>query len=125
VLRLLVDRIGGGISVAECEALNTFLGTKLDEEGIMEERYLLEVSSPGLDRPLKTDPDFRRAMGCPVVIDTARPVDGMRHIEGLRIGANAAEIVVESRGVSTVVPKDVVAHARRKIEDRGMRGSPE
>lgn len=116
VLRLLVDRVCGGISVAECEELNHFLGARLDEENIMEERYFLEVSSPGLDSPLKTDRDYARAMGCAVAIDTALPVDGMRHIEGLLIGASGDSIVVESRGVSTLVPKDAIVRAKRKIE---------
>ncbi|MFA4888282.1 MAG: ribosome maturation factor RimP [Candidatus Omnitrophota bacterium] len=60
VLRVLADKPEGGITMDECFHLNREIGNLLDEKNILEERYILEVSSPGLDRPLKQINDFLR-----------------------------------------------------------------
>ena len=114
-LRLLVDK-PGGIGLSECEALNNFLSVKLDEEDVIGERYTIEVSSPGLDRPLKTDRDFERVIGRDIEVDTHEPVDDKRHLEGTLIGMERETIVVERDGISTVIPRDRIAFARLKIE---------
>ncbi|MDD4980321.1 MAG: ribosome maturation factor RimP [Candidatus Omnitrophica bacterium] len=62
VLRILTDRPEGGITLAECAALNKQISAILDEKDILQARYLLEVCSPGLDRPLKTKKDFLRCI---------------------------------------------------------------
>lgn len=58
-LRLLVDKVGG-VTLGECSALNTRIGELVDRRSLIAERYVLEVSSPGLDRPLTTKNDFLR-----------------------------------------------------------------
>ncbi|MFB3919198.1 ribosome maturation factor RimP [Candidatus Velamenicoccus archaeovorus] len=63
VLEVLVDRDEGGISLDECSTLNRELGDILEREGFLSQAYVLDISSPGLDRPLATAGDFRRAMG--------------------------------------------------------------
>ena len=83
-LRLLVDK-AEGIRLSECEGLNNFLSTRLDEENLIDERCAIEVSSPGLDRHLKTDRDFGRVLGKRIEIDTCEPVDGKRHVVGTLI----------------------------------------
>ena len=115
VLRLLMDK-EGGIRLSECEELNNYLSARLDETGIIDERYILEVSSPGLDRPMKSDRDFQRSMGREIEVDTYEPVDGRRHIVGSLIGMDAETVVVESSGISTVIPRSKIAMARLKIE---------
>jgi len=62
VLRILADRPTGGISLGECVVLNSGIGALLDEKNILETGYILEVSSPGVDRPLTSKSDFSR---CP------------------------------------------------------------
>jgi len=62
VLRILVDRLEGGITLDECAKLNIQISSLLDEKDILQARYILEVSSPGLDRPLKTKSDFLRCI---------------------------------------------------------------
>src|SRR3989338_1423962 len=62
VLRILADT-AKGITAAECARVNEFISEALDREDIIGERYLLEVSSPGLDRPLKTKADFVKELG--------------------------------------------------------------
>ena len=62
MLRVLADRPEGGITMDECALLNREIGDILDQKDIIQSRYILEVSSPGLDRPLKTKSDFSRSL---------------------------------------------------------------
>jgi ribosome maturation factor RimP len=114
-LRLLVDT-PEGIKISECESLNGYLGELLDKQDLIGEPYVLEVSSPGLDRPIKTDRDFERAMGKCLEITTYAPVDGRKTHEGALIGMGKDDVVVESGGVSTVIPRASIAMARLKIK---------
>lgn len=115
VLRILADK-PGGIKVSECEGFNVFLSEALDKEDVIQDHYILEVSSPGLDRPLKTDRDFERSMGRELEITTFEVIDGRKTHEGLLLGMDKDNIVVESGGVSTVIPRIRIALARLKIE---------
>lgn len=114
-LRLLVDT-PNGIRMDECEALNNYLGEVLDRENVIEEHYVIEVSSPGLDRPMKTDRDFERQMGREIEVTTYEPVDGRKTHDGTLVGLNAEEIVVEKDGVSVVIPRAKIALARLRID---------
>ena len=114
-LRLLVDT-AEGVTVEECEKLSAHLSALLDGENIMEEHYLLEVSSPGLDRPIKTDRDFERSMGRALEVTTYQAVDAKKTHEGKLVGMDKENIVLESKGISTVIPRTLAANARLKIE---------
>lgn len=114
VLRLLVDTVEG-ISIAECESLNNYLSELLDRENVIEERYTLEVSSPGLDRPMVTDRDFERSMGKDIDISVYEAVDGKKRHEGKLIGMDKEKIVIEAEGVSVVIPRTKIAKAKLKI----------
>ena len=115
VLRLLVDT-PEGITIRECEGLNNFLSEALDKENVIDERYTLEVASPGLDRPMKTDRDFERAMSKVLEVSTYEPIDGKKQREGKLIGMDKENIVIESSGTSTVIPRGKIAKAVRKID---------
>ncbi|MCM8761580.1 MAG: ribosome maturation factor RimP [Candidatus Omnitrophica bacterium] len=115
VLRLLVDT-SSGIKLSECESLNNYLSELLDREDIIQEHYVLEVSSPGLDRPIKTDRDFERSIGKMLELTTYEAIDGRKTHEGLLIGMNRDEIVIEFGGISTLIPRAKIAMARLKIE---------
>ena len=114
-LRLLVDT-AEGIKIAECESLNNYLSELLDKEDVIGEHYLIEVFSPGLDRPVKTDRDFERVLGKDLEVTTYAPVDGRKTHEGRLIGMDKEKIVIESGEVSTVIPRVKIARARLKIE---------
>lgn len=62
ILRVLADKPSGGINMDECAMLNRNLGSFLDEKNMIKDKYILEVSSPGLDRPLKVRDDFLRCL---------------------------------------------------------------
>lgn len=83
VIRVLVDKPEGGISLGECSCLNRALGEILEEKNIQEESYILEVSSPGLDRPLRTANDFRRNMGKKVKFFLNEPINGKIEWDGV------------------------------------------
>lgn len=114
MLRLLVDT-PEGITLGECEALNKYLGETLDKEDIINERYTIEVSSPGLDRPFKTDRDFERALGREIEITTFAPIDDRKTHEGKLVGMDKDNIVVKADDISVVIPKDKIALARLKV----------
>ncbi|MFA5500964.1 MAG: ribosome maturation factor RimP [Candidatus Omnitrophota bacterium] len=115
VLRLVVDK-PEGITIAECEEINNFLSAELDKQDIIQERYVLEVSSPGLDRPIKTERDFERAMGKQLEITTYERIDDRKTHEGRFLGMDKENIVIEKDGVSVVIPKNKIALARLKID---------
>ena len=83
ILRLTVDRAGGGVTVDELQAASTAIETALDVAEALSGRYRLEVSSPGIDRPWKRLEDFIRHAGERATIKTFAPLaDGSRHIVG-------------------------------------------
>ncbi len=81
-LRAYIDK-PGGITVDDCEIVNRALSDLLDQEDFIQESYILEVSSPGLGRPLKKEKDFVRSMGEEVEIHTYRPENGQKEFRGI------------------------------------------
>ena len=86
ILRCLVDT-ARGITLDELSGLNRSIGAVLDEHDAVPDRYLLEVSSPGLDRPLKTAADFERVIGRRVRVMTSVPLAGGQEHWGEVLGA--------------------------------------
>ena len=115
VLTFLVDK-RGGITLEECSRLNQQIDQLLDKSSIMNERYLLEVSSPGLDRPLRTREDFIRAIGKTVRIISRLPVDGRDVHSGKLYGINDRDIVIIGKdSLSTVISFEDISKARLEI----------
>ncbi|MFH0762649.1 MAG: ribosome maturation factor RimP [Candidatus Omnitrophota bacterium] len=83
VVRILLDYPGGGITLGECTALNKEISLMLEEKYVSEERYALEVSSPGLDRPLKSKNDFLRCRNKRVRVFLSDLINGKLEWEGL------------------------------------------
>jgi ribosome maturation factor RimP len=100
VLRLIVDKPEGGITVGECITVNRRLGTMLEEIDFIKEAYILEVNSPGLDRPLKTRADFLRCKGRAVKFFLIEPINGKIEIDATISGAS-------EEGVETTTPQGV------------------
>ena len=115
VLRLLADT-PEGITIAECEALNNYLSELIDKEEVIAEHFLLEVASPGLDRPLGSDRDFARVMGKELELRMYEPIGGKREHQGKLMGIDKDNIVIEANGISTVVPRLKIAKAVLKLE---------
>jgi ribosome maturation factor RimP len=130
ILRLTVDRPGGGVTVDELQAASTAVETALDVADVLDGRYSLEVSSPGLDRPWKRLEDFRRHAGERAVIKTVAPLPGgRRHLVGRVTAVEDAVIhLTPDEGDPVAVEFSNIASARPDIDWaallRGRRRAP-
>ncbi|MEW6263690.1 MAG: ribosome maturation factor RimP [Thermodesulfobacteriota bacterium] len=98
VLRLFIDRAAGsGVTLDDCVQASRELGRLLDVEEVIAGPYTLEVSSPGLDRPLRRPADFHRFAGRLVRVRTAAP-EGRRTIKGRLLGLRDGRIELEAEG---------------------------
>ena len=80
-LRAYIDK-DGGININDCEMVSRELEAVLDEEDLIKDAYILEVSSPGLTRALKKEKDYVRNLGKPVEVHTYKPIDGEKEFIG-------------------------------------------
>ena len=94
-LRAYVDK-EGGITINDLEAVSRKLSDLLDEEDFISDAYILEVSSPGLGRPLKKDKDFDRSIGEEIEIHLYRSIDGNKQYVGLLKSYNKETITIET-----------------------------
>lgn len=93
-LRAYIDK-PGGITVDDCEVVSRALSDLLDEHDFVEDAYILEVSSPGLGRPLKKEKDFARSIGEEVDVKTFRAIDHQKDFTGILRGYDKEKIVLE------------------------------
>jgi ribosome maturation factor RimP len=115
VLRLIIDK-QDGVSLEDCAAVSRELSQLLDIEDFIEQAYNLEVSSPGLDRPLKSMADFQRFTGSKTKIKTIEPIAGERVFIGRIQQAAGETIILEVDGKQVTIPFSQVAKARLEIE---------
>ena len=101
MLRLLVDKIYGGITLDECARLNEKICDVIQTEGIIKQRYILEVSSPGIDRFLLTREDFSRCLNRKVRIFFNQCRDGKYEISGTIISVTEAGLNLDFEGKIT------------------------
>jgi ribosome maturation factor RimP len=114
-LRVFVDR-PGGVNLGECERLSRRLDPLLDAEELVQGRYHLQVSSPGLDRPLRRIGDFRRAVGALLRL-TLRPHSGRSRllVGRLRAAADSLELELDDGRVEQISLEEV-EHAVREVD---------
>ena len=93
-LRAYIDK-PGGIAVNDCETVSRALSDLLDKEDYIADSYILEVSSPGLGRPLKKEKDFRRSVGKAVEIRLYRAVDRKKEFEGILTAYDDQSVTIE------------------------------
>lgn len=103
-LRVYIDK-PGGITIDDCELVSRALSNLLDKEDFIKDTYILEVSSPGLSRPLKKDKDFERNMGKEVEIHFYRPINKQKEFRGFLKSYNKEEVVIETAEKETIVLK--------------------
>lgn len=115
VLTVYVDR-PGGVNLGECERLSRRLDPLLDAEDLIALRYRLQVSSPGLDRPLRRPADFARALGDRVRLILRAQAGRARVCVGrLRAAGETIEVETDD-GARIVVRLEEIEHARREVE---------
>ena len=93
-LQIMADRLDGPIGVDELAEINTSVGTILDVEDPIPENYTLEISSPGIDRPLTRIKDFDSFQGFEAKIETTELIDGRRRFRGVLAGVNNDEVLI-------------------------------
>lgn len=93
-LRIYIDK-DGGISIDDCEIVSRALGEMLDKEDFIEDSYILEVSSPGLGRPLKKEKDFKRSLGSEVEIRLFKPLNKTKEYIGILTSYNQDTVTIE------------------------------
>ncbi len=94
-LQIMADRPEGGIGVEDCGAISTAVSAVLDVEDPIEDQYVLEVSSPGIDRPLTRLKDFEIWKGWEARIETGELIDGRRRFKGGLMGVDGEEVLIE------------------------------
>lgn len=110
-LRAYIDK-EGGITIDDCETVSRVLSDLLDEQDFIEEAYILEVSSPGLGRPLKKDKDFQRSIGEEVEIRTYRAIEKQKEFTGVLKGFDEETIRIETDGKEMLFARKDVALVR-------------
>ncbi|MGE0384578.1 MAG: ribosome maturation factor RimP [Gammaproteobacteria bacterium] len=111
VLRIYIDG-AAGIQLADCERVSRQVGAVLDVEDPIRGPFTLEVSSPGLDRPLFRPEHFDRFAGAQVRISLAQPWQGRRRLRGRLCGRAGAEIIIDEDGTELHVPYAAIERAR-------------
>jgi len=111
VLRVVVDR-EGGVDIDTISATAEQVSRRLDLEGFAPGPYALEVSSPGIERPLRRPVDFRRRVGDRVKVRTVTPIEGARNHAGALVSADAEAIVVATDGGELRVRYEEIASTR-------------
>jgi len=106
----------GGIGVEDCQWVSERLEQKLDTLDPIKESYFLEVSSPGLDRPLKKPKDFVRHLGDKVEVHTFAPVNGKKTLVGTLLAADDGAISLDIDGSPMSIPRDQASQVRLHVE---------
>ena len=111
-LRVFIDK-AGGIEIDDCQEVSEQLEEVLDAKNIIADSYILEVSSPGLDRVLKTERDFTREQGKMVEVSLYAPMNGEKVLTGKLTGKDESGIRILD---APAIPMDKIAQVRLHIE---------
>lgn len=113
-LRIYIDK-EGGITIDDCEIVSKALDVELEKKDPIKDPYILEVSSPGLDRPLKKDKDFERSIGKEVEIKTYKPVDNQKEFIGTLEGFDFNEVIINIEGKTITFNRKDIAIIRLAV----------
>ena len=123
VIRVFIDRPGPAatpeesVSIEDCVEVSREIGTILDVEDPLPSAYTLEVSSPGLDRPLRGAEDYRRFAGRLAKIVVSEAVDNQKAFEGRLRGVEGSAVLLEGpRGRMHRLPMQLITRARLEVE---------
>ncbi len=129
VLRVTIDRLGresfmppsrrkggegpvaAGIGIADCSRISKAISPVLDVEDLIADNYVLEVSSPGVNRPLKTPGHFKMAEGMKVRVETRAPLEGQKVFTATLVAGNDDVIVLDASGKQIEIPYRMISRA--------------
>jgi len=118
VLRIIVDvddSHDGGVSIDQCEAVSRALSDALDESDPITQAYMLEVSSPGIDRELKKDSHFERFKGRDVDVKLYKPLSGSKIHTGRLLAHTDDSVTIEINGEEITIPRSAAASIRLSV----------
>jgi len=123
VIRIFIDRPGPAnspeesVSIEDCAEVSREIGTILDVEDLLPFTYTLEVSSPGLDRPLRSAEDYRRFAGRLAKIVVSEPIDNQKAFEGRLRGLDDGAVLLEGpKGRMHRLPMSLITRGRLEVE---------
>jgi len=126
-LQIMAERPEGGMDVEDCAMLSRRVSEVLEAADPISDQYVLEVSSPGIDRPLTIAEDFVRFAGHEVRVEMTHGIDGRRRFKGLLIGLDGDAVLMEitdDNGIRRVrLPLPDIAEAKLLLTDRLLRES--
>ena len=114
-LRIYIDKIGG-VTLDDCQNMSEELSAKLDEKDPISGEYYLEVSSPGLDRPLKTDKDLERNLNKDVELKLYQPFKNRKSYEGELKAFSKEEITLEENEELIKIPREYISIIKLAIK---------
>ena len=115
-LRVYIHK-DGGVNLEDCQKMSENLSEKLDQEDPIRGTYYLEVSSPGLDRPLKSDKDLKRSIESDIEIKLYSPFDGKKDYEGKLIYFDSDSIKIEKDNQKIVeIPRESISMIRLSVK---------
>ena len=123
VLQIMAERPDGTMEVDDCADLSHAVSALLDVEDPIAGEYTLEVSSPGIDRPLTRLADFDRWEGYEAKLETAEPIEGRRRFKGLLAGTEGSEVLIEVDEGTIGLEFDWLADAKLVLTDELMQAS--
>ena len=118
ILRIFIDK-EGGVTVEDCAAVSRQISLLIDAEDIIDEKYTLEVSSPGLTRPLKKPDHYKRAIGKLATVRLRQPVDDKRVIAGVITAVDEAfvTVITKETGEEIAIGFENISKANLEFED--------
>ena len=115
ILRIFVDK-DGGVGLEDCARISRELGAAIDLEDLIPNAYHLEVSSPGLDRPLKTTREFQRNMGRDLRLGLSEPLNGRNQVIAKLVGVDEENLTLEGPdGEQITLPRAQVLQAKVEL----------
>lgn len=117
LLQIMADRPEGGIEVDDCAAISTAVSAVLDVEDPVADAYTLEVSSPGIDRPLTRLKDFEAFEGYEAKIETGEMIDGRKRFKGVLAGVEGDEVMINIEEGTIGLRFDWLAEAKLVLTD--------
>jgi ribosome maturation factor RimP len=115
LFRVFIDR-ESGVGLDDCERVNERLGVLLDVEDPIESSYTLEVSTPGLDRPLRSKRDYERFVGRLACIKTRARLEDRDRFTGKLAGTNGENVLLENNGEEWSIPLSLIDSGRLEVE---------
>jgi len=117
-LQIMVERADHtDMKADDCENLSRALSAVLDVEDVIRSRYVLEVTSPGIDRPLVKLPDYERFVGREAKIETIVPVDGRKRFKGKLLGVDGNLVQIEFEGQKQDIDFSIISKAKLVLTD--------